>query len=199
MDKCKLKSIIIAQLTVIYDQGGNTVYMMLPGEELWGKRRLLWPWSYGSWFLTTYTPITSKVVSWNPVHGEVYLIQHYVIKFVSDLWQVGGFLRVFRFPPPIKRPPRYNWNIVESGVKHYKPYEVNNVHTNHNGELLKQFCVIRLLSHQIVGCHFINYKISVFQLVVWHSFTQIFIFIKLVKMLHKSSCSYKYLLKWRNA
>jgi len=25
--------------------------------------------------------------------GEVYWIQHYVIKFVSDLWQVGGFLR----------------------------------------------------------------------------------------------------------
>jgi hypothetical protein len=32
----------------------------------------------------------------------VYSIQHYVIKFVSDLRQVGGFLRVFRFPPPIK-------------------------------------------------------------------------------------------------
>jgi hypothetical protein len=26
----------------------------------------------------------------------------YVIKFVSDLRQVGGFLRVLRFPPPIK-------------------------------------------------------------------------------------------------
>jgi hypothetical protein len=26
-------------------------------------------------------------------------VQHYVIKFVSDLRQVGGFLR---FPPPIK-------------------------------------------------------------------------------------------------
>jgi hypothetical protein len=26
--------------------------------------------------------------------GEVYSIQHYVIKFVSDLRQVGGFLRV---------------------------------------------------------------------------------------------------------
>ena len=24
------------------------------------------------------------------------------IKFVSDLWQVSGFLRVLRFPPPIK-------------------------------------------------------------------------------------------------
>jgi hypothetical protein len=34
--------------------------------------------------------------------GEVYSIQRYVIKFVSDLRQVGGFLRVFRFPPPIK-------------------------------------------------------------------------------------------------
>ena len=28
--------------------------------------------------------ITTKVVSSNPVHGEVYSIQHYVIKFVSD-------------------------------------------------------------------------------------------------------------------
>jgi hypothetical protein len=37
-----------------------------------------------------------------PVHGEMYSIQHYVIKFVSDLRQVGGFLRVLRFPPPIK-------------------------------------------------------------------------------------------------
>ena len=38
-------------------------------------------------------PITTSVV---------YSIQYYVIKFVSDLRQVGGFLRVFRFPPPIK-------------------------------------------------------------------------------------------------
>jgi hypothetical protein len=36
-------------------------------------------------------PITTKVVSSNPAHGEVYLIQHYVIKFVSDLRQVCGF------------------------------------------------------------------------------------------------------------
>jgi hypothetical protein len=27
--------------------------------------------------------------------------QNYVIKFVSDLRQVGGFLRIFRFPPLI--------------------------------------------------------------------------------------------------
>ena len=35
-------------------------------------------------------------------HGEVYLIQHYVIKFVSDWWQIGGFLCVLWFPPLIK-------------------------------------------------------------------------------------------------
>ena len=29
-------------------------------------------------------------------------VQHYMIKFVSKLQQVGGFHRVFRFPPPIK-------------------------------------------------------------------------------------------------
>jgi hypothetical protein len=46
--------------------------------------------------------ITTKVVSLNPAHSEVYSIQHYVIKFVSDLRQVIGFLRVLRFPPPIK-------------------------------------------------------------------------------------------------
>ena len=37
--------------------------------------------------------ITTKVVSLNPVH---------VIKFVSDLRQVDGYLVVFQFPLPIK-------------------------------------------------------------------------------------------------
>ena len=40
-------------------------------------------------------------VSKNPAHGEVYSIQHYVIKFVSDMRQVGGFLWVLLFPPTI--------------------------------------------------------------------------------------------------
>ena len=49
-------------------------------------------------------------------------VQHYVITFVSDLRHVGGLLR---FPPPMKLTPRYNWNIVESGVKYHKS---NNKH-----------------------------------------------------------------------
>jgi hypothetical protein len=47
-------------------------------------------------------PIITKVVGSNPTHGEVYSMQHYVIKFVNDLRQVGGFLWVLWFPPPIK-------------------------------------------------------------------------------------------------
>jgi hypothetical protein len=43
-------------------------------------------------------PITTNVVSSNPADGEVYSILQYVIKFFSDLGQVGGFLR---FPPQV--------------------------------------------------------------------------------------------------
>jgi len=46
--------------------------------------------------------ITTNAVSSNAAHGQVYLTQHYVIKFVSVLRQVGGFLQVLRIPPPIK-------------------------------------------------------------------------------------------------
>ena len=46
--------------------------------------------------------ITTKAASSNPVHGDVYSMQHYVIKFVSDLLQVGGFLRVFWLTPTLK-------------------------------------------------------------------------------------------------
>jgi hypothetical protein len=42
------------------------------------------------------------VVSSNPGHVYAYSIQHYLIKFVSDLRQVGGFLLVLRFLLPIK-------------------------------------------------------------------------------------------------
>ena len=38
-------------------------------------------------------------MSSNRAHGEVYSIQHYVIKFVSDLWQFGGFRQILQFLP----------------------------------------------------------------------------------------------------
>ena len=46
----------------------------------------------------------SKVITWKPLclHKTMTMIQHHVIKFVSDLRQVCGFLQVLWFPPQIK-------------------------------------------------------------------------------------------------
>jgi hypothetical protein len=44
-----------------------------------------------------------------PVHVKAYSIQH----FVSDLRQLGGFLR---FPPPIKHDRLYDLNYIENGI-----------------------------------------------------------------------------------
>ena len=38
-------------------------------------------------------PITTNIMSLKPAHGEVYWIQYYMIKFVSDLQEDGGFLQ----------------------------------------------------------------------------------------------------------
>jgi hypothetical protein len=56
-------------------------------------------WSYVSYnYLAQSLPITTNV----------YSIQHYMIKFVGDLWQVGGFLRVLNFLQQYNWPPRYS-------------------------------------------------------------------------------------------
>jgi hypothetical protein len=51
-------------------------------------------------FTTTYA--TSAYHHWCEFKSRSgWGVQHYVIKFVNDLRQVGGFLRVLRFPPPV--------------------------------------------------------------------------------------------------
>ena len=86
---CHLSKSLINMLSLICNGFLITSYM--------SKHR---SWFYGSW---TYlcnqclSPLTLRVQI--PLR---YSIQHYVIKFVSDLLQVGGFLQACRFPPPIK-------------------------------------------------------------------------------------------------
>jgi hypothetical protein len=46
-------------------------------------------------------PIITSIVSLNLAHGEVYSIQHYVIKFVSDLHRSLVFSGYSRSPLPI--------------------------------------------------------------------------------------------------
>jgi hypothetical protein len=60
-------------------------------------------WSYGSFTTTCEISVYHHLsCASNLVHGKVYSIQLYVIKFVSDLQQVSGFLWELQFPPPIK-------------------------------------------------------------------------------------------------
>ena len=42
-------------------------------------------------FITYAMPITTNVASSNPAHCEVYSIQYYVMKLVSNVWQVSLF------------------------------------------------------------------------------------------------------------
>ena len=81
----------------IHLQHINIIYHWLINSSLTILKRQLWS-------AVQSVPITTKVVSLNSAHGEVYSIQHYVIKFVRDLRQVSVFpqVHVLRFPPPIK-------------------------------------------------------------------------------------------------
>ena len=49
-----------------------------------------------------YAKMFLMISGYGQLHGDMYSIQHYVIKIVSDFCQVGGFLWLLRFPPPIK-------------------------------------------------------------------------------------------------
>ena len=48
-------------------------------------------------------------------------VQHYVMKFVSDLRQVSGFLRVLRFPPPIKLTSVLKMTVLSIYPEHGNP------------------------------------------------------------------------------
>jgi hypothetical protein len=52
-------------------------------------------------------PITTRVASSNSGQGEVSSIQHYVIKLVSDLRQVRGFLSIHYV---------FSYNILDESV-----------------------------------------------------------------------------------
>ena len=64
-------------------------------------------------------PITTDVVSSNLDQGEVmYNIMWYSLSVTCDRFVV--FSGSFGFLHQYNWLPRYNWNIVESGVKHYQ-------------------------------------------------------------------------------
>ena len=95
-------------------------------------------------------PITTKAVSSNLVHGEVYSI-HYMIKFVSDLRQVDGSssssrkecIQVLRFPPPIK----HRHDVTEILLK----VTLNTINLNINLQLYFVL-LVTLLMNNVSNC-----------------------------------------------
>ena len=61
-------------------------------KQLYSMSYVVIAWQQDLQLPVQSVPITTKVVSSNPADGKVYSMRHYVIKFVSDLRQVGGFL-----------------------------------------------------------------------------------------------------------
>jgi hypothetical protein len=74
---------------------------------------------YGSWSKDNIT-LHTKSLYIHTLKPNNYLV-HYTWEILSDLRKVGGFLRVLRFRHQYNWPTRYNWNIVESGVKYHNP------------------------------------------------------------------------------
>jgi hypothetical protein len=98
----------------------------------WGKS-WSWSWSYGSWIYNyLYNQCRSPLKLWIRTRSWRGVLDTTLCdKVFSNLRQVGGFLQTLRFPPPIKLTASYNWNIVESGVKHHKPTYTQNVLKSH--------------------------------------------------------------------
>ena len=70
-------------------------------------------------------PIANNIASLNPYHCEVYSVTTLRDKVCQWLATGQWFSLGTRFPPPIKLDmPQYNWNIVESGIKHHNPYPI---------------------------------------------------------------------------
>jgi len=75
---------------------GHHGYSSVPTDVKGGRDRMV------VGFTTTYAISAYHHWCWEFESRSGRGVQHYVIKFVSDLRQVGGFARVLRFPPPIK-------------------------------------------------------------------------------------------------
>ena len=88
----------VVRLKRSYEDTGSVVCLTTKGRQLDRNFEELKPASHVPIFGTILNifDVFVAVVSLNPAYGEMYSIQHYVLKFMSDLMQVSGFLQVLQ-------------------------------------------------------------------------------------------------------
>jgi len=70
-----------------------------------------WSWWHGSWMCSYLcSQRLSPLTLWSRIPST------------AGRWFYLDFIRILRFPPPIKLTATINWNILESSVKHHNPY-----------------------------------------------------------------------------
>ena len=100
-----------AQVHQLIIKSGRTEWMYIIHKcpfikpPLYCNEGLSWLWLYGSWiYKYMCNQCLSPLKLWVPILLVMICTRYnmYVIKFVSDFWQICGFLRVLWFPRPIK-------------------------------------------------------------------------------------------------
>ena len=85
------------------DGSGNIFFSRLDWWSIFRwLRRMAWMFGSALEYVITNGTLSFSFLSLYCRRSSGRGVQHYVIKFVSDLRPVGGFLLVLRFPPPIK-------------------------------------------------------------------------------------------------
>ena len=89
--------------------------------------------------------ITTIVVISNLAYDEVYSIQHYIIKCVNYLRQVGGFLRVLRFPLRANKTDRHVISEILLKVALNTINPNHSVQASHSYLVVSLFCFLQLV------------------------------------------------------
>ena len=98
----------------------NCVFMITTFGFLhyWGAS---WSWSYGSWI---YNYLCNQYLSQLKLCVRVPLMA-WNTRYSKMWWNLSvTYDRYSGFLHQLKWPPRYNWNIVENGLRHHNPNPV---------------------------------------------------------------------------
>jgi hypothetical protein len=86
-----------------------------------------------------------------PAHDEIFSMQHYVLKLVSDFRQVGGFLQVLQFTPPMKlTATAIKWKSDAKRQKQHTYKQTKQIKKNNNKQNVIRIQVLLLSANSFI-------------------------------------------------